>query len=410
MKSVIEKTSKGFPVLLLTGMRQVGKTTLLTQMDSNREYVSLDDWDLREQAIRDPKLFIENHKPPIIIDEVQYAPGLFTYIKIWVDEHNIEYMRGNKDANPDGAFWLSGSQKFGLMKGIQESLAGRVCILDMMGLSYKEIIGKPNESKPFLPSMDLLKGRLDSKLYMSDIYKLIFNGSFPKLVSRDDIDRKNFYKSYLQTYIERDVQEDLGINNNHLKFYDFIRAVAVRTGNLLNYADIAKDIESDIKTVKLWMNTLERCGIVKLLEPYYINVTKRIIKTPKIYFLDTGLCSYLANIQTPEELESSYLNGSILETYVFCEILKSYWHNGDEANIYFYRDADQREVDFILEQNQTLYPIEVKKTALPNEKDIKNFKFIEKLNKKVGTGAVICLYDRIISLNKNNIIMPIWEI
>ncbi|GMO58510.1 MAG: ATP-binding protein [Rickettsiales bacterium] len=411
IKAVVEDVSKDYPVILLTGMRQIGKTTLLTQMSSTRNYISLDDWSVREMATNDPKLFLQTYKPPIIIDEVQYAPQLFTYIKIWIDEHNIEYMKGNKDANPDGAFWLTGSQKFGLIKGIQESLAGRVCIIDMLGLSYKEIIKEPFNSQKFIPSRDMItKESKLKKLDIFEVYKIIFNGSFPKLITKESDKRERFYKSYLQTYIERDVMQDLNIKNNELKFYNFIRAVAVRTGNLLNYTDIAKDVEIDVKTAKIWLNTLEKSGIIKLLEPYYINITKRITKTPKVYFLDTGLCSYLAGIHTPEALENSYLNGRILETYVFCEILKSYWHNGEEPNIYFYRDNEQREVDFLIERDLVLYPIEVKKTASPKSDDAKNFKFVEKLNKEVGVGAVICLCDRVMPIGEKNISVPVWEI
>jgi predicted AAA+ superfamily ATPase len=269
---------------------------------------------------------------------------------------------------------------------------------------------KPIDSKPFLPSMDLAKYDKDSKeLSVIDIYKIIWDGSFPKLLTDPKRDRKSFYRSYLQTYIERDIKDFQGISNE-LKFYDFIRAVSARTANLLNYNELAKDVDIDVRTAKLWLSALERSGMVKLLEPYYANITKRIIKTPKIYFLDTGLCAYLTAWDSPESLMNGAMNGAILETYVFTEILKSYWHNGDEANIFFYRDTDQREIDFVIEKNMTLYPMDVKKTASPSKADMRAFKQLQKLNKKVGDGAVICLYPTPIPIDTNVLSFPVWEI
>ncbi len=363
MMPVIKKISKHFPILLLTGMRQVGKSTLFEMLkEPGRKYVSLDSFDDRELARNNPTLFIQKYEPPVIIDEVQYAPELLTYIKIHVDSHK-----------KDGDFWLTGSQKYELMKGIQESLAGRVAILDMLGLSYKEIIKKPYESKPFIPSMNMMKLNSKAKKLM-EVYKIILEGSYPRLVTHKGENRDNFYKSYLQSYIERDVRNDLNIRGNEFRFHDFIRAVSIRTGTLLNYAVISKEIGIDQRTVKVWIGVLERSGIVKLLEPYYRNPTNSIIKTPKIYFLDTGLCAYLAKMNSPEILEAGYMDGRILETYAFVEILKSYWHNGKEPNIYFYRDKAQNEIDFVIEEGGVLYPVEVKKTAIPSKNDIKNFR------------------------------------
>jgi predicted AAA+ superfamily ATPase len=399
MQPVIEKISKGFPVILLTGMRQVGKSTLFEMLkESNRKYVSLDNFDDRKLAQTNPALFIQRYEPPLIIDEVQYAPQLLTYIKIYVDSHK-----------KDGDFWLTGSQKYELMKGIQESLAGRIAILDMLGLSYKERIKKPFESKPFLPSMDMMK--LNSKpLKLMDIYKIIWEGSYPKLIINNGENRDSFYKSYLQSYIERDVRNDLDIRGNELKFNDFIRAIAIRTSTLLNYKDISKEIGIDQRTAKVWTSVLERAGIIKLLEPYYKNPTNSIIKTPKIYFLDTGLCSYLAKMNSPEILEAGYMDGRILETYAFCEILKSYWHNGKEPNIYFYRDKEKREIDFIIEEGGVIYPVEIKKTANPSSGDCNNFNLLNRLKFKTGTGIVMCLRDNPLPLADNILSLPIWNI
>ncbi|GHV14258.1 ATPase [Spirochaetia bacterium] len=405
MKTAIEKTAQGFPVILLTGMRQVGKTTLLAAMaEPERKYVSLDNLDARKLAQTDPKTFIAQYSPPCIIDEVQYAPELFTYIKIYVDEHKI------KGDNVKGAFWLTGSQQYRLMKGVQESLAGRIAILDMMGLSCKEIQGKAFDSKPFLPSMALAKYDGQANEYSpEEIYKLIWQGSFPAPLTDTTIDRDTFYDAYLRTYIERDVKDFQGLTND-LGFYDFIRAAAARTGCLLNYADISRDVGIDMKTAKIWLSTLERSGIIKLLEPYSPNVTQRIIKTPKLYFLDTGLASFLTQWNSPESLMSGAQNGAMLETWVFTEILKSYWHNGKRGAIYFYRDTHQKEIDFVIEQDMTLYPIEVKKTAMPSRTDLRHFKVLEALGKKVGTGAVICFYPTVMPLGEDIISYPVWKI
>jgi predicted AAA+ superfamily ATPase len=395
---IIKKVSKGFPVLLLTGMRQTGKTYLLKKiMESGRKYVSLDFPDERELAKTHPDLFLQRYQPPILIDEVQYAPELLTFIKIYVDTHN-----------ENGLFWLTGSQKFSLMKGIQESLAGRIAILDLLGLSFREMTGKPG-ANPFIPSMDWGKNSTEKSIQLLDLYKIIWNGSFPRLFANEGENREIFYRSYLQTYVERDIRDYQGITDS-IKFFKFIRAVAVRTGNLLNYTDLARDTDIDVRTAKEWLASLERSGLVKLLYPYYTNFSKRLIKTPKLYFMDTGLCSFLGEFDTPNSLEAGAMNGSILETWAFTEILKSYWHNGLEPSIYYYRDADQKEIDFIIERNMTLYPIEIKKTSAPTLDNSKNFNLLSKLGKKVGTGTILCLRSSALPLNNNVIALPVWDV
>ncbi|GHS86593.1 ATPase [Bacteroidia bacterium] len=395
--STIRAISRLSPVILLTGMRQVGKSTVLDMLKTQtRAYVSLDNLAYRTLAKNNPELFLQRFAPPIIIDEVQYAPELLTYIKIIVDN------------NPrNGQFWLTGSQKFNLMEGIQESLAGRVAVLDLLGFSYSEKNKLAKSVKPFLPSMKAKK--ISNKLTLMDLYKNIFIGSFPKLVVNKGRGRDIFFKSYLLTYIQRDVKDYHGITDD-LKFYNFVRAVAVRTGNLLNFNNLSRDVNIDVRTARQWLNILERSGVVKLLYPYSNNVTKRIIKTPKVYFMDTGLCTYLAGIDTHKALEASYLSGSILETYVFAEIMKSYWHNGQEPLIYFYRDTDQKEVDFLIEKNGELYPIEVKKTATPSLADACNFKVLSKLNLPVAAGVVLCLTANQIPLTESISAVPVWDI
>jgi predicted AAA+ superfamily ATPase len=405
MRKVVEKTSRGFPVILLTGLRQVGKTTLLANMaEPGRKYITLDDLDARDLAKKDPRTFIRQYEPPCIIDEVQYAPELFTFIKIWVDEHRL------KGEQIGGAFWLTGSQQYHLMKGVQESLAGRVAILDMLGLSYKELTGHAFDSVPFIPSMEPAKYQEHPADHsLPDIYTLIWQGSFPEPISNTDIDRDTFYKAYLRSYIERDVKNFQGLQND-LAFYNFIRATAARTGCLLNYANLCQDVGIDMKTAKIWLSTLERSGIIKLLEPYSPNITQRIIKTPKLYFLDTGLASFLAGWDSPISLMNGAQNGAMLETWVFGEILKSYWHNGKEAPLYFYRDTHQKEIDFVIEQNMTLYPMDVKKTAMPSRTDVRNFKALEALGKPIGTGAVLCFYPTVLPMGENLVSVPVWEI
>jgi predicted AAA+ superfamily ATPase len=370
---VINKTSTSFRVLLLSGQRQVGKTTLLKNMakGTKRGYVSLDDLETKKLAQSDPELFLQQYPPPVIIDEIQYAPQLFPYIKIYADEN-----REHK-----GAFWLTGSQKYTLMQGVQESLAGRIAIFDLMGLSYREKIKKPFSGKPFFPSMD--KQTDIKKLNVNNIYRYIWEGSMPEPTVDKKIDRERYYSSYIKSYIERDVRDFYNLEKP-IQFYNFICAAASLTGQMLNYSTIARDIGIDVKTAQVWMGILEKSGLIYLLHPYSPNVTKRIIKTPKLYFLDTGLCTYLTKWLTPDSLMMGAMAGAILETYVIGEILRTYFHNGREPAIYFYRDKNQNEVDILLEENGVLYPIEIKKTASPGLNDYKSFKELEKLKKKIG--------------------------
>jgi len=410
--SAISKISSSWPVLLLTGPRQVGKSSVLAMMkEKERIEVSLDDITNRELAQTDPNAFIQKYPPPVIIDEVQYAPNLFPYIKIWVDNHRYNFKSGKKNSsNPAGAFWLTGSQKFQLMKGVQETLAGRIAIIDLLGFSYKEISGKPNDVKPFSPEkIDIHKTTMNRTIM--DVYHDIWNGSFPELIVNPDIGRDRFYSSYMKTYIERDVKDYQGITNE-IKFFKFVSAIAVRTGNLVNFDDLARDCDIDRRTAQKWLDILIASGLVYLLPPYSTNLNNRIVKTPKLYFLDTGLACFLANLDSPEVLEKSYLNGAMLETYVLCEILKSYWHNGEDCrNLYFYRDSNKKEIDFIFEKNMTLFPIEVKKSTSPDSGACSNFSIIENLNKTVGKGAVICLSSKFMPVpQKNAVVVPVWEI
>lgn len=399
LQPILNKAAKTFRVILVNGQRQVGKSTMLKNMakGTKRRYVSLDDIGLRKLAQEDPKLFLQENMPPVIIDEVQYAPELFPYIKIYADEHS----------KAKGAFWLTGSQKYKLMKGVQESLAGRIAIFDLMGLSFNEKNKTPFFAKPFLPSMD--KQKNIKKLSVQDIYKRIWEGSLPEPFVNKKMERSRYYASYIQSYIERDVKDFYNISKP-IQFFDFVSVVAAQTGQLLNYNSMARDTQVDVKTAQTWMGVLERSGLVYLLHPYSPNITNRIIKTPKMYFLDTGLCAYLTKWLTPESLMRGAMAGAIFETYIVGEILKSYLHNGKEPLMYMYRDANQNEIDIVLEQNGTLYPVEIKKTANPSLSDCKSFKELEKLKKKIGLGAVICMQDERIALSRNLVSIPAWEI
>lgn len=399
LANVIKKVNANFPALLITGPRQVGKTTLLEICkEHNREYVTLDDIDIRNLAISDPALFFQIYKPPIIIDEVQYAPNLFSYMKMQIDQKKL-----------NGMFWLTGSQKFNLMKGITESLAGRIAVLDLLGFSQAEIEGKGELSTPFLPTpdwIDTAKTLSGTVKNVIEIYKRIWSGSFPKAYNLEPLERDIFYRSYIQTYIQRDVRDILNITDENA-FHRFIGIVAARSGQLLNYADLARDTGIDNKTAKSWLSILETSGLVYLLQPYRTNLTKRLVKAPKLYFLDTGLCSYLTKWPNHEALEAGAMSGAILETYIFTEILRSYWHNGLEAHFYYYRDADQKEVDLLIEVGDTLYPIEFKKTATPSINATRHFQVLAKLNKKIGQGAVICLVEKHLPLSNSVIAIPV---
>lgn len=402
MESKIMELSKSYSAILVTGPRQAGKTTMLRSIaekeNIEREYVSLDDLNTRDMARNDPALFLQLHKPPVLIDEVQYAPELFTYIKIHIDEHR-----------EPGAFWLTGSQVFRLMQGVRESLAGRVALLHMSPLSQREIIGAP--CVPFSTELDTLMNESKSirPVTTPDMYKRIWTGSMPGIVSGQYTDRNIYYSSYLSTYIERDVR-DISGSVDALKFNRFVTAVAARTSQLLNYKALADDSDIDEITAKAWINILETLGIIFLLHPYSNNVLKRVIKTPKVYFYDTGLVCYLTKWSSPEVAESGAMSGALLENFAVSEIMKSYQNAGLEPYIYFYRDRDTKEIDVIMEGDGQLFPLEIKKTASPDKRIVKTFGVINKAPLKIGTGAVLCMADKLGAFDRDDLIVPIWVI
>lgn len=398
----IMELSESYSAILLTGPRQSGKTTMLRSLaekeNKGRKYVSLDDLATRDMAKNDPALFLQMHKPPVLIDEVQYAPELFIYIKIHIDEHH----------NP-GDFWMTGSQIFRLMRGVQESLAGRVALLHMSPLSQREIIGA--DCVPFTTDTETLieECRKISPVDTPALFERIWRGSMPGIVSGLYPDRNMYYSSYLSTYVERDVR-DISGTVNALKFNRFITAVAARTSQLLNYQALAEDAEIDIQTSKAWVNILETLGIIFLLHPYSNNVLKRTIKTPKVYFYDTGLVCYLTKWSSPEVAESGAMSGALLENFTVSEIVKGYRNAGLEPYLYFYRDRDAKEIDVILEGDGKLCPLEIKKTATPDKRIVRTFGVIDKSPLQLGTGAVLCMAEQLGAFDRENLIVPIWAI
>jgi uncharacterized protein len=355
LENVVRQVTREYPVLLVTGPRQVGKTTMLQKLmeGTERGYVTLDDLNERNIAKTDPELFLQLHKPPVLIDEVQYAPELFTYIKIYVDKNH-----------EPGAFWLTGSQVFKLMQGVQESLAGRVAVLSLTSLSQAEISG--GTMKPFTVDLEDLSERQKEREQADtrEIFERIYQGSMPAIVSGINSNSQLFYSSYLSTYIERDVRE-LSDAIDSLKFLRFITAVAARCGQMVNAAEIARDADINQTQAKDWLTILETLGIIFYLHPYSNNLLKRLVKTPKLYFYDTGLVCYLTKWSSAETLECGAMNGAILENYVVAEIRKTYLNCGKEPYLYYYRDKDAREIDIVLEHDGILNPIEIKKTANP---------------------------------------------
>jgi len=397
IEDAVLKRSKMKGAVVVTGARQVGKTTLIKNLKKNIAYLTLDDLRVRRAAIDEPSAFFELNPPPIIIDEVQYAPALFHYIKIILDaSHN------------KGDFFLTGSQSFELMKNVTESLAGRAGILELSGLSLREIRGEVWNT-PFLPTTEYFKSRKKAAVSLSikDIWKIIHRGSMPELVAEPTFDWQDFYADYVKTYIERDVRAlaQVGDEGDFLKF---MTVIAAMTGQMLNLASISRDVGISEPTAKRWLSILKGSGLVYILKPYYNNAIKRAVKTPKIHFLDIGLAAYLTRWLTPETLSAGAMKGHFFESFVFAEILKSYANAGKEADFYFLRDGNQREIDLLIHENDTLYPIEMKAHTEPSPDDIKHFSMIENIkNIKIGEGGVICPANDLLPLKDKHKIIPV---
>ena len=408
MESVVIKTSKTFPVLFVTGPRQVGKTTLLQKVAENgRKYVTLDDPDVRMLAKRDPALFMQRYSPPIIIDEIQYAPELLPYIKMSVDSSKRK-----------GDFWLTGSQTFHTTKNVSESLAGRVGILKLLGLSNSEIFNV--HSEPFLPNPDFMLRRLPEvkRMDLMQTFARIHKGSMPALYV-DDVDVETFYRSYVNTYLQRDII-DLTQIADETAFLNFMTIVAARTAKPIVYDELAREAGISAPTAKRWLSVLVSSNIVALVQPYHNNVLKRMTKMPLLHFLDTGLCAYLLKWSNADVLERGAMSGSFFESYVFSEIYKSWINAGKEPPLYYYRDKEQHEIDILILSDGVIYPIESKKTASPGIDSIKHFRILkpitdpvkfgglEELKTDIGTGAVICMATDLLPIDQKNWYVPSW--
>jgi predicted AAA+ superfamily ATPase len=402
MEDAFLRLSGQYPAVLITGPRQTGKTTMLQKLmaeeEKNRVYVSLDDSEERQLAKSDPVMFFQLHKPPILIDEVQYAPELFTYIKIHIDQNHRP-----------GDFWMTGSQVFKLMRGVSESLAGRIALLHMSPLSQSEINGV--ETGPFTLDFETLAARRDliAPVTTPQIYELIWRGAMPALVCGQYTDRRVFYSGYLETYLNRDVR-DISGTIDALKFKNFISATAARAGGLLNVKSIADDADIDQSTAKNWLNILETLGIIFYLHPYSNNVLKRTVKAPKLYFCDTGLVCFLSKWSSPETAMHGMMSGALLENFVVSEIMKSYRNSATEPYLYYYRDRDAKEIDLIMEGDGELHPIEIKKTATPEKRLLRAFGVIDKAPLRRGTGAVLCMAEKLGAFDRENLIVPVWMI
>ena len=387
MTAKIAELSRFFPCVLVTGARQVGKSTLLTHiMPPDMRYVTLDDYKIADYAKVDPIGFLDDMGYPLCIDEIQYAPDLLRAIKMKVD----------REQKP-GMYWFTGSQRFVMMKGISESLAGRIGIADLHSLSQREACGNGLNIEAFNPEMPKLMIEPANICDLSTLYERILRGGYPKLLREAELNLNDYFRSYVQTYVERDVHALTQVSNQS-SFVKLMRSAALRTGQQLVYSDLARDAGISPKTATAWVSILQASGIVELLEPYHINTTKRLAKTPKLYFMDTGLCCYLAGWDSAEQLKNSAFAGAILETWVYGQLVRSYTNTGQSPRLTYYRDRNGAEVDFLLEHNDCLYPMEVKRSSSPSTTDLKWVKNIPHGAKKIHPGIVFCTADSLIPM------------
>lgn len=399
LENEILKASNYYPVVMVCGQRQVGKSTMLNHIrEENRRYVSLDDMNARRLAETDPELFFETYGLPILIDEFQRVPSILLEIKKIVDEKSL-----NGEIN-EGLFWLTGSQKFKMMHNVSESLAGRIAVFDLAGLSTAEIENRP--SKLFKPNLDDIKNRITTSKdkNIHDIFELIFNGSMPKIITTD-IERDRYYSDYVNTYLERDIKELAQVGNLN-EFYDFLVFMAARTAQELKYSEISNAIGISAPTAKAWVSILERSGVIYILHPYATNITKRLVKTPKMYFMDTGLAAYLCRWPNAETLENGAMDGAFFETYAVTEIVRSYYNAGKHPDLYYYRDIDGKEIDLLIVEGNDVYPIEIKKSKNPANPD-KNFGVLNKLKMNIKPGIVICMVNELLPFNRDTWLCPV---
>ena len=396
--STVRELSAQFPAVMVCGARQVGKTTLLRNAaEDGRKFVSLDDPDVRALARNDPALFLQAYTPPVIIDEIQYAPQLLPLVKMAID----------RDSDKCGRYWFTGSQQFHLMRDIGETLAGRIGIIDLGGISQGEEFGRTTyDAAAIVPSSIDTETSYET---LQGVFARIHRGSFPALVSGRVRNIETFYRSYVRTYLERDIRNLVRITDEE-RFLVFLKAAAARTGQLLNISELARDTGIAATTARDWLGVLGASGLVYLLRPYSRNVTSRIVKTPKLYFTDTGLCSYLTGWSSPETLANGAMGGAMLETFVVGELLKRYWNHGMEPRLWFYRDKAGSEIDILIEHDGALCPVEIKKTASPAAGDIRAFAKARSIGLPLGRGAVFCLAERARPLTPDVAVVPIGSL
>lgn len=400
IEATINKTLNQFPVILLSGPRQVGKTTVLRQLlDEKYSYITMDDPVQRRALQDDPALFLKSHPERLLLDEIQYVPEAFSYLKMRVDEKQEM-----------GQYALTGSQSFHMMKGVSDSLAGRVGILELQGLSLRERLNLPF-NKPFIPTESYISERRNELVSYNSLWQTIHRGHMPRLALNPEFDWEIFYSSYVRTYIERDVRQLSQVADENL-FMRFMTSVAARSGELINYHSISKEVGVSNDTIKRWISILESSGVVYLLQPYANNHLKRAIKTPKLYFMDTGLLSYLTRWLTPETLSIGAMSGPVFETFIVSEIIKSFLNVGIiRPPLYFYRDRDQHEIDLVIEIGDAVYPIEIKQSAKPDAKMGRHFEVLKlSPDKKLQTGTILCQYNHLIWLRDDLIALPIQYI
>ncbi|MCV0371851.1 ATP-binding protein [Filomicrobium sp.] len=379
-----------FSIVLVTGARQVGKSTLLRKTLPDAEYVTLDDPEDRLQAQKEPKLFLSRFKGQTIIDEVQYAPELFPLLKMRVDEDQRK-----------GQFWLSGSQQFHMMKNVTESLAGRVAILNLAGLSTRELLGEPDA----LPLWERLSKPVKA-LPVGDVFERIWRGSYPALHDGRGVIPEEFYPAYVQTYLQRDVR-DLARVGDESAFLLFMQLVASRTGQLTNLEQIGKEADISGTTVRNWLSILEASGIVVFVEPYHSNTNSRLVKARKMYFVDTGLAAWLSGWKTAESLARGVAAGAFLETYVVSEAMKGAFNRGQKSDFTFFRDHNDREVDIVSMAGRTLVPIEVKTTSRPDGRTARRLLIGDSLKLTQGDGAIVCMVEKIYPLSEQVQAFPV---
>lgn len=399
LEAQVLHASRYYPVVMVCGQRQVGKSTMLNRIkEPDRRYVTLDDGNARRLAVNDPSLFFETYGYPLLIDEFQRVPSILLEMKKIIDQ------RALAGEDNSGMFWLTGSQKFKMMRDVSDSLAGRIAVFDLASLSAAELEGRP--AALFHPDLETLRERLRHRKHKTihEIYEDIFRGGMPKLRATD-LDRDRFYMDYVNTYIERDIKDLTQVGKIN-EFYDFLVYMAARTGQELKYDEIANAIGVSAPTAKSWVAILERSGVLFILRPYASNITKRLIKTPKVYFMDTGLAAYLCRWPSAATLEHGAMDGAFFETYVVTEIVKSYYNAGKHVDLFYYRDIDKKEIDLLIVEGDKMYPIEIKKSKEPSKPD-KNFGVLQPFKLEVQPGIILCMSEELIPYNRTAWYCPV---